>query len=53
MWRNLFFSIAEGDILKIHAIHGMSIFEFWPFFDQWKEKIAKQNENIKNKKHVR
>ncbi len=41
--------MAEGDIIKIQAIEGMSVFEFWPYFDRWKEKIEEKKEHYKNK----
>lgn len=50
MWRSLLFSMAEGDIIKIQAIEGMSVFEFWPYFDRWKEKIEEKKEHLKNRK---
>lgn len=48
MWRNLLFAMSEGDILKMQAIEGMSIFDFWPYFDRWKEKIEQKKDNLKN-----
>lgn len=46
--------MAEGDITGYREIKKLDVFEFWAFFDKWRERNQKEAERLKqhnNNKH--
>lgn len=39
--------MADGDITGYRDIKKLDVFEFWSFFDKWRERNQKESERIK------
>ena len=49
IWRELFWNMAEGDVTRYNEIKRLNVFEFWKYFDFWRERMSKRIEaNRKN-----
>lgn len=57
MWQELWWNMAKGDVTAYREIKKMDVFEFWAFFDKWREQndrereaASKQNNESKQRK---
>lgn len=48
-WRELWYSMADGDAKQYEIIKSLNIFEFWQMYDNWKIRIDAKREALKNK----
>ena len=56
MWHELWWNMSNGDVTAYRDIKKMDVFEFWTFFDKWRERnererdaAKKQNEKLKRR----
>lgn len=50
VWQELFFSMTDGDPVKMNEIKRMDVTDFWGFFDLWRMKQKSKIEEYNNKK---
>lgn len=51
-WQELWWNMAKGDVTAYREIKKMDVFEFWAFFDKWRERTQQEREAaIKKERH--
>lgn len=51
-WQELWWNMAKGDVTAYREIKKMDVFEFWTFFDKWRERTQQEREAaIKKERH--
>lgn len=49
-WQELWWNMAEGEVTAYREIKKMDVFEFYSFFDKWREKNKRESEALKLQK---
>lgn len=49
-WQELWYRMADGDVVRYNEIKRMdAVYEFWNYFDFWREKQTKNLEEYRRK----
>lgn len=50
MWQELWWNMGSGEVTAYMDIKKMDVFEFYSFFDKWREKNKREAEMVKQHK---
>lgn len=53
MWQELWWNMAEGDITGYREIKKLDVFEFWGFFDKWRERNQKESDRLRQQQNTK
>lgn len=51
-WEDLFWILAENDIVKFKEIRRLEVVQFYSFLERWKEIMRKKMENAKKQNQI-
>jgi len=49
MWQELWWGMAKGDVTAYNQVKKMDVFEFYSFFDKWRNQNQREQELLKRR----